>query len=694
MAGFLDALGALNNQGVFAGLGAMGNGMYTGQGAGGYAPGAQQYLMGQQQLQAARLQNMFQQAMMPTKLGLLQSASGAMQNSPAAGGSGAALGAPGAVGGPGGPAAPGPQGGGGMLNSANPMLPASELHALAMYAAANGDTRGAANLLNQIEQRAGGAGYNLDASGGAYATPGGAKDPRVLGTNSMMEEAGKQSALTAPGATQNLGYQFQRSLNDASGSALGAMAPGGRNDPRIVYQENLARSAGTGAGGAPYEAPFTIDAPGPDGVNRTYTVPRAQAPQLNGFGAGAPPQPMSVQDYLGRLQGQEGGSNPNAGSMRSSALGPWQDTAATFVPRARQYAPTETAGKSDQQVMQMATDPGFGSMVNGALTRDNAQSLSKAGLPVTAGTLSLAHFLGAGDAAKALQADPRTPASAVLPSNVIQANPQLRRATIGDVVASRGNTMGNAPVDLRYPGQSGPTSAMVPGGGLIPGKPIPTPEQSEASKGLGERSNAIADAGAKAPQAMVQLNTLQTALDQYRTGSDAQTRQQAGKTWLSALGTLGFTPSKDLQERVAAGETIDKISGMLTTEIARSMGSREAASVVNSIAQRMPSLDKSPQGNQVLVGALRQNLQRDQDLAAFREQWLADPRHGGSIQGMESQFNRVHPSEVYSSKALPLSVPSNKQQLTLGALYKGPGGHVGMWNGQGFDTDQANWGVR
>ena len=70
-----------------------------------------------------------------------------------------------------------------------------------------------------------------------------------------------------------------------------------------------------------------------------------------------------------------------------------------------------------------------------ALTRESANYIRSRGLTVTPGSLYLAHFLGPGGAAKALNASPGDSVLNVFGSGVVNANPFLQGKTASWLIA-------------------------------------------------------------------------------------------------------------------------------------------------------------------------------------------------------------------------------------------------------------------
>jgi hypothetical protein len=98
-----------------------------------------------------------------------------------------------------------------------------------------------------------------------------------------------------------------------------------------------------------------------------------------------------------------------------------------------------------------------------AYAGDNAGILSKAGLPVTAGSQYLAHFAGPQGAVGILNADPSTPAGSILGAGVVKANPFLAKMTAGDLAAWADRKMGGnaAPMSMAGP-QAAPAAPTAP----------------------------------------------------------------------------------------------------------------------------------------------------------------------------------------------------------------------------------------
>lgn len=143
---------------------------------------------------------------------------------------------------------------------------------------------------------------------------------------------------------------------------------------------------------------------------------------------------LSVQTFLDRLMMSESGGRLHAKNPRSTALGPFQFIESTFLEVARRHFPTEVAGLSDEEILARRVDPEFARSAALAYTQDNATFLGDQGLDVTSVNLRLAFLIGPTGAMRLLRADPDTPVSAILSSDVLAANPFMASMTAADLL--------------------------------------------------------------------------------------------------------------------------------------------------------------------------------------------------------------------------------------------------------------------
>lgn len=184
-----------------------------------------------------------------------------------------------------------------------------------------------------------------------------------------------------------------------------------------------------------------------NGFNRGETIRKRnvllEAGQLAAAGGGQQPvQPMAqpsqgaqaqAQSLGGRIRMAESGGRLDARNPNSSAFGPDQFIARTWLDVLKRHRPDLTAGKSDAELLSLRSNDELSGQMRDAYTMENQNALRSSGLPVTDGTSYLSYFAGAGGARKALRADPSTPVAQVLSPDAIRANPFLQNMTAGDL---------------------------------------------------------------------------------------------------------------------------------------------------------------------------------------------------------------------------------------------------------------------
>ena len=703
-----------------------------------------------QQLRAAQLQNQFAQAAMPTRLSLLSRSTGAGGS-----GGSAPFGAPMLSSGDGnassGGGAPSQVSSG---TGAQYLQDPRTTLAMAQYALASGDDRASAALLSNLQAEAGGAGYAMGSNGAAFAVPGGGKDPGVIGGDAYSQAAGAgagglPATLAEQGYRQNpdgtFSYVPGGKVDPAtlyrSAAATGA---GGLPSTLAAQQSQAALDRGNAAFRANYESPITFTGPGPDGTKRNFTVPASVWFQPGGLGgipggssasastpdgtsspppgtsssssdssstpsatssgaAGATSSPpsgaMTSDTYAQRVASYENptgnpaafnGSGPG-GAPTSSAIGNGQFTQGTWLPLFKKAFPQQAGQFSDQQIMALRADPQWSSAMTVALAGRNATTLQAAGVPVTAQTLGMSHFLGAGDAVSVWHAPSGTPLSSVLPAQDIAANPTLANQTAGMYRANMQMRFGSSPVDLSSVagGSQAATGSGTPFPGAIPGASVMSPEQTAVSQAYGDEGKGILDANTKAPDELQKLDVLEAASQGFRPGATGEMRLGAQRGMVDALQGMGITPPQWLTDGAASGETIGKEGMQLAVALTRSLGSREAMGVLQMIRGVMPNVALSEGGFQVILNGIRQGVLRDQDLSGFYQKWVADPSHNGSWAGGEAAFDAQNSPEAYASRVVAMPAPKSAADANPNVIYHTPKGPL-LWTGNGFVPAQQS----
>jgi hypothetical protein len=162
--------------------------------------------------------------------------------------------------------------------------------------------------------------------------------------------------------------------------------------------------------------------------------------------------PASTADsVVNRIVSAESGGNANARNPNSSAGGVGQFLDGTWLQMVRKYRPDLADGKTDRAILALKTDPDLGREMTGRYAHENAAGLRTAGFEATPGNIYLAHFLGSGDAKKALGARDETPLAELLPAAVITANPFLRGHDVGWIKSwAAGKMVGAASDSVKF----------------------------------------------------------------------------------------------------------------------------------------------------------------------------------------------------------------------------------------------------
>jgi hypothetical protein len=165
-----------------------------------------------------------------------------------------------------------------------------------------------------------------------------------------------------------------------------------------------------------------------------------------------------VSALVERLIAVESNGDPNAKNSRSSALGLGQFLDETWLDLVRSYRPDLTRGRSAIQTLELRREPKLAREIITRFVVRNIVILRQRRLPVTAGTVYLAHFAGAAGAVAILSAPDNSDAALVLASadstgrtkreRLIKANTFLEHFTVADLKAWADRKMGGPNLHL------------------------------------------------------------------------------------------------------------------------------------------------------------------------------------------------------------------------------------------------------
>jgi hypothetical protein len=167
---------------------------------------------------------------------------------------------------------------------------------------------------------------------------------------------------------------------------------------------------------------------------------------------------MTLDTFLDRLMQSESGGRLAARNPLSTAVGPFQFIASTWLQIARSSFATETAELKPTEVLDLRTDMTFARRAAKIYTEANAVHLVANGHLATFANLRLAHLVGPGGAVKVLSAKSDALVASVLGPTVIGANPFMRSMTADDLIARSARDIA---VDARLAAGITPSSDAV-----------------------------------------------------------------------------------------------------------------------------------------------------------------------------------------------------------------------------------------
>ena len=152
---------------------------------------------------------------------------------------------------------------------------------------------------------------------------------------------------------------------------------------------------------------------------------------------------VNIDTVVEQIIKVESNGDPNAKNKRSSAMGLGQFLDETWLVLIRAHRPDLAKGRSEGDVLELRRDVSVARELTTRFTERNAYVLKKRGLPVTPGTLYLAHFAGAAGAIAILSALEEADAASTMAGadatgrtkreKLVKANPFLERFTVADL---------------------------------------------------------------------------------------------------------------------------------------------------------------------------------------------------------------------------------------------------------------------
>jgi len=151
----------------------------------------------------------------------------------------------------------------------------------------------------------------------------------------------------------------------------------------------------------------------------------------------------SIKALVDRIVMSESQGNPEARSKFSSAAGLGQFVNATWMDLIKKHRPDLASNLNEKEILDLRKDPELSREMTARYVEQNTSILMKKGLPVTPGSLYLAHFAGPGGAAAILSAPEEVNAATVIASvdaqpsktreKIVNGNPFMKGFTVKDL---------------------------------------------------------------------------------------------------------------------------------------------------------------------------------------------------------------------------------------------------------------------
>lgn len=174
----------------------------------------------------------------------------------------------------------------------------------------------------------------------------------------------------------------------------------------------------------------------PDAAVSGAAVVEATAPEVakTPTATETSPKDMTIETFLDRLMMAESGGRLNLRNSRSTAVGPFQFIASTWLSVARKHFAEETRLMSAYGILKLRTDVTYARRAARIYTEQNAAFLVANGHKASYPHLRLAFLVGPTGARRVLAARPETKLVSILGATVIGANPFMAQMTAEDLI--------------------------------------------------------------------------------------------------------------------------------------------------------------------------------------------------------------------------------------------------------------------
>lgn len=219
--------------------------------------------------------------------------------------------------------------------------------------------------------------------------------------------------------------------------------------------------------------------------------------------------------------------------------------------------------------------------------------------------------------------------------------------------------------------QSSQSNMALPNGAVMTELP---PQEGELLK---EGAKDMMDEDRKGYEAAQQTLASTAVIDQnidrlgntgwYAPGAGASERVAVAKGIQSGLNAIGLNGSSLMPDpsKISTAEELNKTTTNLGFTLARSMGSREAASVVEQAIKINPGLSTSYLGGKMVNNLIAETAQRQKDMYEFK---LNAIHEGIDPATAQMQFNKQYPGAGYVRRAMSQYAPIQLSPSMPGAM--------------------------
>jgi hypothetical protein len=219
--------------------------------------------------------------------------------------------------------------------------------------------------------------------------------------------------------------------------------------------------------------------------------------------------------------------------------------------------------------------------------------------------------------------------------------------------------------------------------------PAQEAEQRKRGEGLGAVPEEIASAADNAVTQTGRINEMRKLADLMPFGATAPSRVNAGRYLLDIPGVgskLADTLVPNSAVAIPAAQAFGKMANQMVIEQSKQLGTREAASVIQMVANSNPNMSWTRAAAQTAMDYIEGSNKWAGERQQASQQWLAT--HNGSSDGFQAAWNKQHPLTSYippldrlESAFKTGAVPDQSQQ-------QGAQGGASEAKGQPIGTDK------